>query len=278
MKSNECAAESRIGLSLQTTILIKQPQMTAKILHYLTQLEAEKGIKILLACETGSRAWGFPSPDSDYDVRFIYKHQRDWYLSLNERKDSIERMFEDNEFDLVGWDLKKTLNLLWKSNPPLLERIQSPIVYIADDHFLSGINELAKSTYSKIATMHHYLSMSKKMYEEVKGKEQIKLKKLFYALRTAAACKWIAEKDEIPPIVFRVMLEGLDVEQSLKQRITELVVLKSTQNEDYLHNQEVEVNTFIESCIAQAEELANSLPASKANIEALNSFFISQLK
>ncbi|MCU0351608.1 MAG: nucleotidyltransferase domain-containing protein [Flavobacterium sp.] len=252
--------------------------MKNKIIEYLRQIESEKEIKILLACETGSRAWGFPSPDSDYDIRFIYKHELNWYLSLNDKKDTIERMYENNDFDLSGWDLKKSLNLLWKSNPPLLERIQSPIVYISDSAFLSEINDLAQSTYSKIATMHHYLSMSKKMYSEVKDNPTIKLKKLFYALRTSIACKWIIEREEIPPIVFQKMLEELDIEDSVRQKIYELIDLKSTKNEDYLHLKEIEINRFIEKCIQNAERAANSLPANKGKVEDLDSFFIKNLQ
>lgn len=251
--------------------------MENKIIEYLKQVEKEKNISILLACETGSRAWGFPSPDSDYDIRFIYKHEKNWYLSLNDKKDSIERMFDNNEFDLSGWDLKKSLNLLWKSNPPLLERIQSPIIYISNDKFHKGIKELANSTYSKIATMHHYLSMSKKMYSEIIGQKEVKLKKLFYALRAATACKWIEEKEEIPPIVFKIMLEQLEIDSALKHQILSLIELKSSKNEDYFHKQELEINSFIEKCIAQADKVANSLPSAKGNIEELNSFFVSQL-
>lgn len=251
--------------------------MKDKIIQYLQQVQDEKEIKILLACETGSRAWGFPSPDSDYDVRFIYRHEKNWYLSLNEKKDTIEKMFENNEFDLSGWDLKKSLNLMWKSNPPLLERIQSPIIYISDDNFLTDIIGLAKSTYSKIATMHHYLSMSKKMYSEVKDNSTVKLKKLFYALRTAIACKWIIEREEIPPIVFQKMLKELDIDENVRHRIYELIDLKATKNEDYLHTEEIAINNLIENCILYAENVANSLPASKGKIEDLNSFFIKNL-
>ena len=248
--------------------------MKEKIKQYLKEIEQRKNIKILFACETGSRAWGFPSPDSDFDIRLIYVHKKDWYLSLNQQKDTIERMFENNDFDLSGWDLKKSLNLLWKSNPALLERIQSPIIYIADQEFLHGINDLAQNSYSKIATMHHYLSMSKKMYSEVKDNPTVKLKKLFYALRTSISCKWIIQKEEIPPIVFQKMLEEIEIEENVKQRIYELIDLKATKNEDYLHFEEVKINNLIEHCIQESENVANSLPASKGKIEALNSFFI----
>jgi predicted nucleotidyltransferase len=153
--------------------------MEEKIKKYLADLEKDKGIQILLACETASRAWGFPSPDSDYDVRIIYKHPKDWYLSLVEEKDSIEYFFENNDIDISGWDLRKSLRLLWKSNPPLLERIQSPIIYQVDQDFLNEINVVAQKTYSRIATIHHYLSMAKKSFEEINNVEAYKLKKFF---------------------------------------------------------------------------------------------------
>lgn len=153
--------------------------MEERIRQYIKEIEKAQGIKVLLACETGSRAWGFPSPDSDYDVRLIYRHRMDWYLSLLEPKDTFEVMLEDNNFDISGWDIRKTLGLLWKSNPPLLERIQSPIVYVADEEFLIGMNSIAPRCYSRVATIHHYLSMAKKCFEEINGKESYKLKKFF---------------------------------------------------------------------------------------------------
>ncbi|MEP7144556.1 MAG: nucleotidyltransferase domain-containing protein [Ferruginibacter sp.] len=103
------------------------------IKQILKEIEQMKNIKILYACETGSRAWGFPSPDSDYDIRFIYMHERDGYLSLNQRKDTIEWM--DGDLDITGWDLRKSLVLLQKSNVPLIERFQSPIEYYSAPGF-----------------------------------------------------------------------------------------------------------------------------------------------
>ncbi|MBK8443173.1 MAG: nucleotidyltransferase domain-containing protein [Sphingobacteriales bacterium] len=251
--------------------------MKNKIIEKLRNVEKEYNIQILLACETGSRAWGFPSPDSDYDVRFIYKHHKDWYLSLSEKKDTIELMFDNNEMDLSGWDLRKTLNLLWKSNASLLERIQSPVVYIENQAFLEGIKNLATTCYSKIATMHHYLSMAKNMYGEVQQKEEVKLKKLFYALRTATACEWILEKETMPPIAFGIMLENLNFSTHFKEKINDLIALKATKSETYLHFQEKEINQYIEKIILKAENEAKSLPASKGQIEDLNSFFVKTL-
>ncbi len=251
--------------------------MTEKISQYLNEIEFTKEVEILLACETGSRAWGFPSPDSDFDIRIIYKHNKDWYLSLNEKKDSLELMFEKNEIDITGWDLRKSLKLLQKSNAPLLERIQSPIIYKKNDVFLDEINIVAQNQYSRIATMHHYLSMAKKFIEELKVNEEYRLKKFFYTLRSATACKWILEKDDMPPIEFLKMVDSLDINPKLTGRIKELINLKATKSECYYHNGETELLHFIESCISSAEENRLSLPSSKGNIDELNQFFLKTL-
>lgn len=248
--------------------------MTQKIIQYLHEIEREKEIRILLACETGSRAWGFPSPDSDFDIRMIYVHKKDWYLSLTEKPDNINLMLENNDIDITGWDLRKSLRLLQKSNPPLLERIQSPIIYKSDKAFLSEINELATSQYSRVATIHHYLSMAKKFREELQGTKDYKLKTFFYALRSATACKWITEREEIPPIEFQKMIYGLNIDDELIERIEKLIKLKSTISESYLHTGEDELISFIDNCIDSDDQQRNLLPSSKGNFNDLNSFFL----
>src|SRR5687767_6855485 len=117
------------------------------IKEILVHLEQQFNVKVMYACETGSRAWGFPSPDSDYDIRFIYMHERNWYLHLGERKDTIDIAIT-NDLDISGWDLRKSLKLLKKSNAPLIERFQSPIEYYHDKNFKEEFRELIKLYYS----------------------------------------------------------------------------------------------------------------------------------
>jgi len=246
--------------------------MKDKIIKYLKTIEEEKNIKILLACETGSRAWGFPSPDSDYDIRMIYIHKKDWYLSLKEKKDSINLMYEDNDIDITGWELRKALRLLKKSNPPLLERIQSPILYMYDQEFLTEINQISKGVYSKISTIYHYLNMSKKIFLEIENTEKYKLKKLFYTLRTAITCKWIMEKDEISPIDFNIMLENLNLDENIVKNIKELIDLKSKVDESYLHSGENDLFIFIKDILELAELKSKELPAAQFDSEVLDVF------
>lgn len=244
--------------------------MTTKIKQYLKDIEQRKNIKILFACETGSRAWGFPSPDSDFDIRIIYVHKTDWYLSLGSPKDSIDLMFENKDIDISGWELKKSLMLLRKSNASMLERIQSPIIYDKDDEFLDDMLAASQVQYSRIATIHHYLSMAKRFVDDLETGETFKLKKFFYALRSATVCKWILEKDEMPPIEFTKIYPNLGIATHLVQRIEELIALKSTISETYLHSGEAELLDFIRACIRESEEKRQSLPGSKAKTEPLN--------
>jgi predicted nucleotidyltransferase len=252
--------------------------MDTLIKEKIEELEKQQGIKILLACETGSRAWGFPSPDSDFDVRLLYVHPIDWYLKLTESKDAIDVMYEHNEIDISGWELKKALHLLWKSNAAMTERIQSPIIYKADTIFLEGINALATQRYSRITTMHHYLSMAKKNFETLTDKKEYKLKQFFYALRAAFACKWILEKRTIVPITFETMLSELIIPKDRYQRITELIKLKSVSSEAYMHQGEIELLALIETFINIAEAEKDALPSGEQNMPAFNEFFITTLK
>lgn len=146
----------------------------AKIQAELARIEREKDVRVLYACESGSRAWGFASNDSDYDVRFIYGHDRDWYLSILMQRDVIEETFwlGDDEMDLSGWELRKALRLFRRSNPPLLEWLRSPIVYAQDSEFVSGVQALQATYYSPIRCFKHYLHMAEgNVREYLKGDE-----------------------------------------------------------------------------------------------------------
>lgn len=121
-------------------------QVFQRVRDALARLETERNVRVLYACESGSRAWGFASRDSDYDVRFLYVHQSDWYLSVEDRRDVIEEPL-NNELDVSGWELRKALRLLRKSNPPLLEWLKSPVVYLHDAVFTREFGELSERFY-----------------------------------------------------------------------------------------------------------------------------------
>jgi predicted nucleotidyltransferase len=248
--------------------------MENKILDKLKQIESEKGVKILFAVESGSRAWGFTSPDSDYDIRFIYKHEVDYYLSLWEKPDVIEFMTED-DLDGSGWDLRKAIKLLAKSNAPLLEWLYSPVVYYVNEEFAKQMRELAKDCFSPIATLHHYLGTTKN-FMDVREQEEVKLKSYFYALRTALAGKWIIENNSFPPVDFMELLPLAP--QNIQEKIKELMAIKASQDEKYLHPKEVLITDFLLETVKFNQENASKLGSGKKMNEELDLFFRDEIK
>ncbi|OUJ74785.1 nucleotidyltransferase domain-containing protein [Hymenobacter crusticola] len=202
--------------------------MLARIQAALTQLEATHPIRILYTCESGSRAWGFPSPDSDYDVRFIYVHQPDWYLALDDGPDTLNFPI-DNELDLGGWELRKALKLLRNSNAALLEWLQSPVVYHEALDFRACLRPLVPAAFNPRAGLHHYLGLVRRGVEEELLAEQVRLKKLFYALRSALAAHWIRTRHTVPPMEFDSLRAELPPE--LHYVVDELLARKATADE-----------------------------------------------
>jgi predicted nucleotidyltransferase len=244
--------------------------MKTKIIEKLKTLEKEKNIEILLAIESGSRSWGFASLDSDYDIRFIYKHQTDWYLSPWEKKDTIEFMTED-DLDGSGWDLKKAFHLLNKSNVPNLEHLYSHIFYVKNEKFLELMKPLAEQAFSPVAVVFHYLSMSKK-YLEACNKEEVKLKDYFYCLRTTLASKWVVEKGTFPPVIFHEMLDLLP--ENILKKVQFLLNVKSENDEKYYHSQDWELFEYLKSVIENLSEVAKTLKAGNLDKQEAEKVFV----
>ena len=255
-------------------LIIFDITMKEKILQKLKEIEKSKNVEILFAVESGSRAWGFASPDSDYDIRFIYKHNLDYYLSLWEKPDVIEFMTED-DLDGSGWDLRKAMKLLAKSNAPLIEWLFSPVVYFQNDDFVKQMQDLAVACFSPIAVLHHYLGTTKN-FMDVCEQEEVKLKSYFYALRTALAGKWIIEKNTFPPVDFMDLLPVAP--QNIQDKIEVLMEIKANQDEKYLHPKEVLITDFLLETLKFNQENAGKLGSGKKMSEELDLFFRKLIK
>lgn len=249
------------------------PEKRAEIEARLVELEAHEGVRVLYACESGSRAWGFPSADSDYDVRFIYAHPVEWYLSVQTRRDVIERPL-DNLIDLSGWDIRKALGLLRKSNPPLLEWLQSSIVYRADADFLREMKDLLPAYYSPRNCLHHYLHMAHGNIREYLKGDRVWVKKYFYVLRPLLACRWIEAGHGVVPMEFRKLMDGVTLNTELRQAIERIL-------EDKLAGREMDdgprvpvFHEFFDQEIPRLEGIAESIPPGpRSDIEQLDRFF-----
>jgi predicted nucleotidyltransferase len=245
--------------------------MKTTILQTLKNIEAEKNITILFACETGSRAWGFPSPDSDYDIRFIYKHNLDWYLSLSEKKDSIEIMLNDGDLDLNGWDIKKCLQLLTKSNAALIERFTSPIIYFEQEEFKNEFVDLIHKNYNRLAVFHHHYSLAKGFWQDIKDADKVKLKGLFYLIRSLLSCKYLVANNTVAPMHIFGLMDTIDTE--LKENIKSLIALKATVNEKFLYKKELWISNWIANTFAELELIKENIPISKNDFASLDHYF-----
>lgn len=249
------------------------------IAKQLAQIEQEEQVRIIYACESGSRAWGFPSQDSDYDVRFIYVRPLEWYLSIEEQRDVIERPISD-QLDINGWDIRKALKLFRKSNPPLLEWLQSPIQYDEQYSVAEQIRSLSPLTFSPKSCMYHYLNMAKGNFRDYLQGEQVKIKKYFYVLRPLLACGWIERYETMPPMAFDELVETLvPADTSLYTEIHDLLRRKKAGDELDMEPQLPAIQAYITAQIAHVEQLATEIQGqATVEIEVLNRIFQSAVQ
>ncbi len=245
--------------------------MTLTIQEKLTEIEQRENVKILLAVESGSRAWGFASPDSDYDVRFIYVRPLEEYLRLNETKDFIEWQL-DEILDINGWDLKKALVQFRKGNATLFEWSNSPIVYQKADEW-DFIYQIAKTYFSCKTSIYHYYSTAKNTFIHYLQGDLVKYKKYFYALRPLLACRYIEEYNCPPPVKFEDLLT-LSLSDELRKGIDDLLEIKKVTEEKDLNPQLPAIYDFIEKELETQKAIANSISDDhKKEWEPLNQIF-----
>jgi predicted nucleotidyltransferase len=235
--------------------------MQKKIADELAAIECTHNVKVIFVCEAGSRASGLASKASDYDVRFLYLHPSDWYLSIQERRDVIELPVSDT-LDISGWDLRKALGLLRKSNPGILEWLQSNIIYSDMPAVTGKIKELAQQTFSQKACMHHYFSMARRNFKDFMKGEEVQIKRYFYVLRPILACLWMEKKRTFPPLDFHFLLEELSLPPSLKCEIEKLVAKKADSPLKAREPKNTVVFSFLEDQLSRLEEVLLTVPNS----------------
>ena len=221
----------------------------SEIMAGLDKIEEEYGVKILLAVESGSRAWGFASPDSDYDVRFIYVRRKSDYLSISPKRDVIEWQLDD-VLDINGWDLTKALMAYAKGNPNVIEWAKSPIVYRKSECWDKAA-QAAFGYFSEKASLCHYYGTAYSTYKTYLTGDSVRYKKYFYALRPLLCCRYIEHFHQIPPMEFKDLLPlfdlGLpDLDAELLSAIYDLLERKKVTEEKDLNPQIPEIINYIE--------------------------------
>lgn len=237
----------------------------------LKVIEKNNDVKIIYACESGSRAWGFPSVNSDYDVRFIYAHPTAWYLTIAEKRDVIEIPIDD-DLDINGWDIRKALKLLRKSNSPLLEWISSPIKYRDVKPIMTDIAKLAANAFLSESSCHHYLSMAKRVISDFDGGEEVKVKSYLYSLRAILCGKWIVKKLSQPPMRIQELLDEFIPSGAISEFVDEIIDEKSRGDEYLKIKRSIEFEDYLKE---QLRILGKTIPknSNKILIEKFDSVF-----
>ena len=230
------------------------PAVRHDIEAHLSVIEVEHNVRVLFACESGSRGWGFASPDSDYDVRFIYVHPLPWYLRVSAQRDVIELPIS-GDLDINGWELRKALGLLKKGNATLIEWLDSPVVYRAEVDFLSKIRDAVHQMHQAERSFHHYVHMARKNYREYLLGDTVRLKKYLYVLRPLLATLWIEQGHGIAPMRFQDLVDTIVTDPALREAIDQLLVIKRAAAELEYGLPMPIINAFIDAELSRLESV-----------------------
>ena len=224
------------------------------IIKELKKIEQQFEVKICFAVETGSRAWGTSSEDSDYDVRFLYVHTLDWYLSIDQKRDVIELPINE-QLDMNGWDLRKALQLFKKSNPSLLEWLHSHIVYYQEFSLLKKMKKLESQLFQPKSALFHYLNMAKGNLKDRKQSISVNSKRCLNVIRPILACKWIEKHNSFPPNELSLLIDQVINEEVVKFEIQSLIDRKVNRDQPNNKGNLSILQEFIDKEITHLEEL-----------------------
>lgn len=198
-------------------------EMRIKVMDKLHEIEQCEHVKVLYAVETASRAWGFPSENSDWDIRFIYIHDLPWYVSITQNRDVIEYMSDDRMVDMVGWDLKKALTLMRRDASSINEWLYTPLTYCCDEVFLNRMLQIENICFSAKQGVEHYFGFARHMATEKITSQLTTMKYFLYFIRVLLACRWIEDKKTPPPVPFMELMQATVADEGIKTKLVHLI-------------------------------------------------------
>ena len=249
----------------------------AEVSRRLDRIEAEDGVRVVYAVESGSRAWGFASADSDFDVRFLYVHRPAWYLRIERARDVIEWPIAD-DFDLAGWDLRKALGLFYKSNPALHEWLRSPLVYHEVGPAAGALRDFVPTFYDPRAGFHHYLRMAESNFRSGLERDVVRHKKYLYVLRPALACLWIDAEATAPPMEFEALLDRFLPSGGVRDEIDALVAAKRISQEADAGPRLPAVHDYLVGTLDDLRQRMGEQPKPLRDVAELDRLLVSVLK
>lgn len=225
----------------------------------LKSLEYIHDIQFLYVAESGSRAWGFPSKKSDFDVRGIYIHKPAWYLSLAPKKDVVNTSFKS--LDITGWDLRKALKLFRKNNPPLLEWLSSPYPYLDKFDVASQLRQWKHPYFSGRTGIHCYTGLAKSEFVDImKMGERVSMKKYLYVLRSLFACRYIHSVGSWPPMEMRKLMQvAMPDDKAIQDSVEDLISRKIKSDDEIVYTDRLHhIDDFIDVEIQRFEHIGDT--------------------
>lgn len=242
----------------------------------LCHIEETAQVRILYAVEAGSRARGLAGPASDYDVRFIYVHPRDWYLAIDRasQRDVLEYPIEHN-VDIVGWDLRKALQLFAQSNPSVIEWLLSSVIYRHNEVLQDHLCTLFPQVFNPIKNMHHYRSIAQKNAQKFLKQTPVPVKKYLYIMQALLCVNWLERYQTPAPISIYELLHLLDGKGKIRQIMDELILQKRNGCHHLPVGRSLQLDQFIH---AELSRLANrcwpSINPLPSSMSELNQLFL----
>lgn len=252
-----------------------EQEMMLLVPEKLREIEEAYQIKVLFAAESGSRSWRTAAPDADFDIRFIYIRRPQDYLRLEPMRDVLEFPIEDG-WDMSGWDLDKTLRLLYKANPRIYEWFSSPLIY-TDREFANRFEPILNQYFSEKSAVYHYLHMAKQQKDHFLEGDSVKLKKYLYAIHPLMAARWVLDRHAPPPVVFRELMDAM-LPEEIRADVDVLISRKVMYPEQKMIDREPKLDQYIDEQLGALSKLAVALPEkAEPGWEALNRFFLAEL-
>ncbi len=246
---------------------------TELIQSRLNQLEAEYGLRILHAVESGSRAWGFASEDSDYDVRFLYVWPTARYLSISESPESLELGVDENNLDLSGWDLRKALRLFCRSNGPLLEWLHSPVVYRTNAEEVDRWRSLVPGVLSPKSLAGHYAGLAKRLWNGANESGAFTAKRYLYIIRGVLSARHVATTGTVAPVSFQKLREVVKIDLDLQALLDDMIAAKEQSAEKDRVDRVDALDLFVESELQSLSSMIEGLSEREPDMTAVDEFF-----
>lgn len=247
---------------------------SSSILDSVNNLCEENKVMLLYCCESGSRAWGFPSSTSDYDVRFVYTHPVDWYLRLDLEAFSLQINYMKDDLDIVGWDIKKYISLMYKSNPSTIEWAYCPSYY--SDVNIFNPRQLVRTYLNSTSLANHYISMATKCYTTyIEGRKEVQYKKYLYLVRSLLCYLYCVDNiGHAPDISFRLLCDKY-LPDKVREPVEAIVKVRVNSTEEFVGPCVPLVDSWACSEIIRSRKVISTVPnKDTVSIEYANEEFL----